>query len=88
MNILSVIMDFIDTHAIVRRIAFFVMLWITVKTSFWTLDFAWNSGRPGMDVAAILAAIWAPLSALQGAMFKFYDSGRNAVTQATPGATQ
>lgn len=71
------LMDFIDSRAIVRRIAFFVMLWITIKTSFWTVEFAWYSSRPGMEIAAIIAAVWTPLSGLQAAVFAFYDRGRS-----------
>ena len=77
MNALNKFMDFVDSRAIVRRIAFFVMLWITVKASFWTIEFAWYSSRPGMEIAAIIAAVWTPLSGLQAAVFAFYDKGRN-----------
>lgn len=78
MSYLTAFMDFVDSRAIVRRIAFFVMLGITIKTSLWTIEFAWYSSRPGMEIAAIIAAVWTPLSGLQAAVFAFYDKGRNA----------
>lgn len=68
--------DWIDRRQIVRRFAFLWMLWITGKVVFWTLDFAHVSVRPGIEVAAIIAAIWAPLATLQGALVKFYDDAQ------------
>lgn len=82
MNKLNAFMDFVDSRAVIRRIAFFVMLWITIKTSLWTIEFAWYSSRPGLEIAAIIAAVWTPLSALQGSIFAFYDKGRNTTTGA------
>lgn len=69
-------LDFIDRRQIIRRAAFLWVLWLTGEVAFWTMNFAWNSSRPGMEVAAIIGAIWLPLGALQGAIFKFYDDTR------------
>lgn len=69
-------MDFIDKHQIIRRA---IVLWIVVLTSRvmeWTIDFAWQSSRPGLEVAAIIAAIWAPMSVLQGFVLNVYSKGR------------
>ena len=73
---LPALLDFIDKRRVVRRIAFFFILWVTAYTTQWTLDFASNSTRQGMEVAAIIGAVWAPLAALQAAIFAFYDKGR------------
>lgn len=83
MTFLNSVMDFIDERAIVRRLAFFWMLWMTGNAFYWTIEFAWTSSRPGMEIAAILAAVWTPLTALQAAVFAFYDKGRNTTTGAT-----
>ena len=68
--------DWVDNRAIVRRIAFFMVMYLVFKTLEWTLDFAATSPRPGMEVAAIIAAVWAPITALQAAMFGLYSSWR------------
>ena len=83
MSKLNSVMDFIDTRAVVRRIAFFWVLWMSAEALTWTLEFAWVSVRPGMEVAAIIAAVWTPLAGLQAAVFKFYDSGRAMQIQNT-----
>ena len=88
MNALNAIMDFIDQRAVVRRVAFFVVLAITISTILWSREFASTSPRPGMEVAAILAAIWGPLTALQGAIFTFYNTGRTAATSQSPTPTE
>jgi hypothetical protein len=78
------IWDFVDKRQIIRRGAFLWMLWITAKVVFWTLDFAQVSARPGIEVAAIIAAIWAPLATLQGALVRFYDDAQKANQKEVP----
>lgn len=70
--------ELVDQHRIMRRGAFIWVLAITGKVITWTLVFADTSARPGMEVAAIIGAVWAPLAVLQGAIFKFYDDSRSA----------
>lgn len=77
MKTLTAVLNFVDERAIVRRIAFFWVLWITGTVIRWSMDFAQTSTRPGMEVAAILAAVWTPMTALQAAVFAFYDRGRS-----------
>jgi len=77
--------DFIDTRVVIRRAVLLWVIWMTTQAFFWTFEFATNSPRTGVDVAAIIAAIWAPLTALQGACIAFYNSARNPTPQ--PGAT-
>lgn len=68
--------DFIDRRQITRRVMFIWMMVITTKVVMWTTDFAWTSSRPGLEVAAIIAAVWAPMTALQGVVVKFYDTAQ------------
>lgn len=70
------VMDVVDRRQLLRRGAFVWMLYLTTKVTIWTTDFAWQSSRPGLEVAAIIGAIWMPLTALQGALFKFYDQAQ------------
>ena len=79
-------LDFIDKRQIIRRAAFLWVLWLTGEVAFWTMKFAWESSRPGMEVAAIIGAVWLPLGALQGAIFKFYDDKRDKQEDAKDGA--
>ena len=83
MRLFTAVMDFIDTRTVVRRAALLWVIWMTTQAFFWTFEFATNSPRSGVDVAAIIAAIWAPLTALQGAVIAFYNSARSPTT---PGA--
>lgn len=71
------VFNFIDERHVVRRVAFFLVLGLTTKTLLWTLDFASTSPRPGVDIAAIIAAVWAPLTALQAAIIALYNQGRD-----------
>lgn len=66
-------LDFIDKRQIIRRVAFVWVLWLTGEVVYWTMSFGWYSVRPGLEVAAIIGAIWAPLGVLQGMIFKFYE---------------
>lgn len=69
--------DFIDERKVIRRIAFFfVLFYLTPHAFFWTFEFASTSPRPGMEVAAIIAAIWLPMSGLQTAVIAFYGANR------------
>lgn len=68
--------DFIDKRQVIRRAAFVWVLWLTGEAVRWTFDYAWHSNQDGLHIAAVIGAVWTPLAALQGAVFKFYDEGR------------
>jgi hypothetical protein len=70
--------DFIDDRQIIRRAAFIWVLWLTGKTMAWTWDYGWHSNQSGAEIAMVIAAVWTPLAALQGAVFKFYDQAQHA----------
>ena len=62
----------LDRPYFIRRIVF---VWVIVMFTYalwWLMGFAQNSPRPGVDVAAIIAAINAPLSFLVGAVLTFW----------------
>jgi hypothetical protein len=84
-NVVNAVFDFIDTRYVIRRLVLAWVIWMTTAAFFWTFEFATASSRSGVDVAAIIAAIWAPLTALQGAVIAFYNSGRaNAAPPPVP----
>jgi len=85
MKYLSEFWDFVDNRRIVRRSAFYVMLYITIRTAFWTWEFAAHAGNhTDVGIAAIIAAVWGPITVMQTAVFAFYNSGRTS----TEGAQQ
>lgn len=68
--------EWVDRRQVVRRIAFFTTLWMTWQAFTWAAVFAETSSRVGIDVAAIIAAVTAPVAALQGYIFSSYSQGR------------
>lgn len=54
---------------------------VTWKLTDWGMDFAMRGDRPGLEVAAILAAIGGPWALLQGACVKFvFDARKGSFT--------
>lgn len=62
----------LDRSYFVRRIVFVWVIVIFTYSLWWLMDFAQDSPRPGVDVAAIIAAINGPLSFLVGAVLSFW----------------
>lgn len=73
---MNTIFDFINTHSIVRRIVLFVTLYMTYAAFTWAATFAGVSDKTGIEIAAIIAAVTAPITVLQGFVFKVYAEGR------------
>ena len=69
--------SFIDQRGIVRRVVLGITLYLTWVSFHWAASYASESTRAGMDIAAIIAAVLAPIAALQGAAFKAYLGRRN-----------
>lgn len=68
--------DWIDSRSIIRRIVLFVTLWMTWESFMWAAQFAETTSKTGVEVAAIIAAVTAPVAALQAFIFKVYADGR------------
>lgn len=71
--------DFIDKYAIVRRIVLGVAIWMTWRVSEWAMSFAVSSTRPGVDLAAVVAAVTAPVTVFGGYAFKVYADSKGQV---------
>lgn len=68
--------NWVDSRAAVRRIVLGVTLYLTWHSYLWAAAYAMSSDRPGMEVATIIAAVLAPISVLQGHVFKAYLGSR------------
>ncbi len=68
--------DWIDDRDIDKHIVSIAVLLGTIKVTMWAMGFASSSPRPGIEVAAIIAAVTAPFMALQAAAIKFYFEAR------------
>ncbi len=69
----ATVWNFVDNRAVVRRVAFVWVLWMTSEVIYWAMDFA--GAHPEMDglkLASILGAVLTPWSIMQAAIFKFY----------------
>jgi hypothetical protein len=69
--------NWIDSRSIVRRIVLFVTLWMTWASFMWAAGFAESTTKSGLEVAAIIGAVTAPIAALQGFIFNVYSRSRN-----------
>lgn len=68
--------DWVDTRSVVRRIVLFVTLWMTWAAFVWAAGFAETTDKSGVEVGLIIAAVTAPIAALQGFVFKVYSESR------------
>jgi hypothetical protein len=73
---LSFFWDWIDKRDIDKHLVSLIILAGTAQLTLWAEHFAENGNRPGIEVAAILAAVFAPYMLLQGAALKWYFGAR------------
>jgi hypothetical protein len=69
------ILKFLDDGKVFRRITLMITLWMTWSSFAWAAEFAtaWiATQRPGLEFAAVLAAVLAPMSYVQKAVFDAY----------------
>lgn len=73
-SVMAAMWNFVDNRAVIRRIAFIWILWMTSVVIYWAMDFATDHpDLDGLKMAAILGAVLTPWSAMQAAVFKFYS---------------
>lgn len=73
---LGQVWDFIDRRGVIRRIVLGIAIWMTWRVSVWAMGYAVDSPRPGIDIAAIIAAVTAPVTVFGGYIFKQYVESR------------
>lgn len=69
---------FCDRYHLTRRMALYVSLWITVDSYVWAKHYAETTATDSLQVPAIIGAVLAAVTALQGWVFKLYIEGRKA----------
>lgn len=75
-SLLTDLWDWIDHRYIVRRATLFATVWMTWRSFAWAAAFAEATDKTGIEVGAIIAAVTAPVAALQGYVFKLYAEHR------------
>jgi len=73
---LEAFQDWIDTRAVIRRVVLFFTLFMTYYGVAMAWKFASASPFDGIGTAAVIAAVLAPIAALQGAAFQNYTGSR------------
>lgn len=68
--------DWIDKRDIDKHLISLGVLYGTVEVTAWAMRYAEHAARPGLEVAAIVAAVGAPYMALQAAAIAFYFRSR------------
>ncbi len=68
--------ELLDKAQLARTVALYGTFFITWRYFAWSLTFAENSPREGMEIAAILGATGVAVSGLQAYVFKAYLDGR------------
>lgn len=61
----------------VRAFTLYVTLWMTWEAFRWAAEYAFASRLDGLTIAAVIAAVTAPISVLQGFVFKVYAENRS-----------
>lgn len=69
-------MNWIDRHAVIRRAVLGTAIWMTWAVSEWAMWFAVDNARNGMEIAAIIAAVTAPVTVFGGYVFKVYAESK------------
>lgn len=76
MKLIEDFWTWVDSRAVVRRAVLAFTLYMTWYGVHACLEFAKLSQFDGLGTAAIIAAVLAPIAALQGFAFANYTSGR------------
>jgi hypothetical protein len=76
--------DWVDRRQIDAHVVNAVTLCGTINITTWAMKFAEHGDRPGIEVAAIIAAVTAPWAALQAAMVRFVFDARKTSFEVKP----
>lgn len=69
--------DWVDSRYIFRRMILIYTMWMTYISYEWAAQFAATTTKTGAEVGLIVAAVTAPITALQGYSFRLYILGRH-----------
>ncbi len=70
--------DFVDERLVIRRIFLFATGTLTFQSYYWASSYANNTIATTIDTAAVILAVTAPVTALQGFVFKWYSDSRGS----------
>lgn len=70
--------DFVDERGIIRRIVLALAIWMTWEASRWAMWWATGNARDGVEMAAVIAAVTAPITTFGAYVFKAYIESRTA----------
>lgn len=73
---MSAFFDWVDNRDVDKHLVSLIILIGTIDLTRWAQHFAENGNRPGLEVAAIIAAVFAPYMALQTAAIAWYFRAR------------
>lgn len=76
MNLLNQIFDFIDSRHLVRRVAFLTLLYMTLESFWWAMEFVSTTAKTGAEVGLMVAAVTAPITLLQKSVIELYNESR------------
>ena len=78
MGLIRAFLEFLDNRSVFRRVAFVWMMWLTTTATLWCFEYAGSKTfGDGMQTAAVIAAVMAPIAGLQAAIFKWYSESRS-----------
>jgi hypothetical protein len=77
MDRLNLFWDWVDNRSIIRRLSFGVTVWMTYQSFTWATEFASTTTKDGAEVGIIIAAVTAPIAALQAFVTSTYSSSRD-----------
>lgn len=75
---MNVFEDFLHKHKVLRRGTLALALVMTWEVTRWSMWFATENTRNGVEIAAILAAIQAPITLFAGQVFKSFVDSKEA----------
>lgn len=64
--------DYVSKYVPTRTVVLGTAIWMTWAVSDWAMWFATGNARNGMEIAAIIAAVTAPICAFGGYIFKAF----------------
>ena len=82
---MSKLLEAVDRHFLVRRLAFLVLLALTWRAFDWAMAYAATSERTGADLALVVAVVTAPVAWLQKAVVDLYNVARGSTSHASGG---
>lgn len=69
-----------------RKTVSWVVLYVTLRSLEWSFEYTISqSGKPGIETAAVIAAVMGPISLMQAAVIKFYFEANTRTEQIAAG---